>query len=434
MWIRWKILGALMALGSGLVTGCGAQDELVSVMSPATLAAPALTPSPLVAPTEPLPPATLTPLPLSETPTAEAAAAATGAAVAPYASETSRATVAATGPISASATLERSVAMTSTATLTPTVPVQLVALPPDPVERRCPNPPPEKPVYNHFYLGGQAWPRPQPELPPHFWLDKPLPGGGRLLITEWLPYGYDANNRYLLHNGVDSAEPLGTPVLAAADGVVVVAGPDAERLYGWRCDWYGNLVVVQLDDEWLGQPVYLLYGHVLEIQVQAGQRVRRGQPLAEVGFGGAAPVPHLHFEVRVGTNEFGSTRNPLLWLAPPPTRGIIAGRLVDPQGRPWQGVTVVALGKSAGASNRTSWTYLDDPQHLINPDERLAENFVLHDLLPGVYEVVVRLQGIDYRREVAVSGGRLSTVEIVTEPYKTPTPAAVESAEGGAGP
>jgi murein DD-endopeptidase MepM/ murein hydrolase activator NlpD len=292
----------------------------------------------------------------------------------------------------------------------------------DPVDRTCPDPPPAKPDYRHFYLDARRWPAPDAEPEKHLWLDKPLPGGGRLLYTDWLPYGYDAGGRYLLHNGIDAAEPLGTPVLAAADGTVIVAGEDAWRLFGWRCDWYGHLVVIELDQRWRTQPVYVVYGHVLNMTVRPGERVNRGQQVAEVGFGGAARLPHLHFEVRVGSNEFGATRNPFLWLQPPATRGLIAGRLVDPEGRPWQGVTVTAVGRSEGTESQTSWTYLGDPEDLINPDESLAENFVLADLKPGEYELYVELQGTVYKLPVSVQGGQLMSVEIVTEPFKTPTP------------
>ncbi|MGD2049495.1 MAG: peptidoglycan DD-metalloendopeptidase family protein, partial [Chloroflexota bacterium] len=256
----------------------------------------------------------------------------------------------------------------------------------DPIDRTCPDPPPVRPEFAHNYLGGEVWSIPRETAEEHFWLSKPLPGEGRLLYTEWFPYGYDVGGRYLIHNGIDVAEPEGTPVLAAADGTVIVAGDDFSSYYGWRCDWYGHLVVIELDRRWQDQPVYILYGHVLEIAVDPGQRVSKGQKVAEVGVGGAATLPHLHFEVRVGTNEFKSTRNPLLWLVPPSTRGIIAGRLIDPEGRPWQGVAVTAVGRSEGTENSTTWTYLDNQQHLIHPDDTLAENFVIGDLLPGEYD------------------------------------------------
>ncbi len=306
-------------------------------------------------------------------------------------------------------------------TPSPAQTVNLIAID-DAVVRSCPEPSPAKPDYYHYYLSGSPWPAPDPEKEEHFWLTKLFEGGDRLLITEWFPYGYDVGGRYLIHNGIDMAEPQGTPILAASEGTVVVAGDDSTALYGWRCDWYGHLVVIELDDRWQGESVFILYGHVQNVSVEVGQRVDRGQTVAEVGVGGAATRPHLHFEVRVGENIFGATRNPLLWLAPPSTRGLIAGRLVDPAGRPWQGVSVTAIGRSEGTSNHTSWTYLGDPELLVNPDERLAENFVIGDLEPGMYELIVSLQGVTYNLDVEVESGKLAVVEIMTESYKTPTP------------
>jgi murein DD-endopeptidase MepM/ murein hydrolase activator NlpD len=322
--------------------------------------------------------------------------------------------------------------LTPAASATPTMSTNLTATyiaASDPIDRTCPDNPPAKPDYNHYYLSAEQWLQPDNSGEAHLWFGKPLTGGGRLLYTDWLPYGYDAGGRYLIHNGLDSAEPEGSPIIAAADGMIVVAGDDMTKLYGWRCDWYGHLVVIEADQKWRGQTVYLVYGHVLNIEVEAGQRITRGQKIAEVGVGGAAKLPHLHFEIRVGSNEFGSTRNPLLWLEPPSTRGLIAGRLVDPEGRPWQGVAVAAVGRSDGTETHTTWTYLDDPQHLINGDEVLAENFVFGDLRPGEYELYVELQGTVYTLMVTVEPGELTVAEIVTEAYKTATPMPPAEAE-----
>ncbi len=342
----------------------------------------------------------------------------------PTAIPTSGSTITKNLPLSQSPTISPTSILTPTASATPTKAMNLTATfiaQNDPIDRSCPESSPVKPDYNHYYLSAEKWLQPDDSGESHLWFGKPLPGGGRLLYTDWLPYGYDAGGRYLIHNGLDSAEPEGSPILAAADGLVVVAGEDQARLYGWRCDWYGNLVVIETDQTWRDQPVYLVYGHVLNIEVDVGQSVVRGQQVAEVGVGGAATLPHLHFEIRVGTNEFGSTRNPLLWLEPPSTRGLIAGRLVDPEGRPWQGVAVAAVGRSEGTETHTTWTYLDDPQHLINGDEVLAENFVFGDLRPGEYELYVELQGQVYTLLVIVKPGDLTAAEIVTEAYKTAT-------------
>ncbi len=304
---------------------------------------------------------------------------------------------------------------TATPTQTPTeTPTTIPTATPVPVNRRCPETSPAKPEYQRGFLSPELWPTPSAAAAePHFWLSRPLPGADRFLTNDWLPYGWDAY-RYLLHNGTDVAEPQGTPLLAAADGIVVTAGEDINELYGWRCDWYGHLVVVQLDDLWQGQPVYFLYGHVQNIVVEVGQRVYRGEPLAEIGKGGAALLPHLHLEVRVGTNEFGSTRNPMLWYYPGTARGVIAGRLVDPQGRPWQGIVIEAVGRSENnlEERPRTWSYLGDPQGLINPDEVYAENFLFADMKPGLYELFVTVQGVQYRAEVEVFAAAVSPITI----------------------
>ncbi len=293
-----------------------------------------------------------------------------------------------------------------------------------PVSRTCPDPAPLKPFYDRYTIANDRWPAPDPALAaPHFWLAKPFPGGGRFLINQNFPYGYDLNGRLLLHNAVDSAEPLGTPVLAVGDGTVIVAQDDLNEWYGWRCDWYGHLVVIELDQMYRGRPLYALYGHVLNITVEAGQRVQTGDQVAEVGFGGAATAPHLHFELRADTNEFNATLNPMLWISPGATRGVIVGRLLDPEGRPWRGVGLSLIGLSGETSGGNTWTYLDDPMHLINPDPGYAENFVFADVKPGAYEVYTKVQGVEYRASVQVPAGSVGVVEIVTETYKTPTPA-----------
>lgn len=317
---------------------------------------------------------------------------------------------------------------TATATVTAT-PTPLPTATPVVIDRTCPDEAPLRPTYTRYAVGNAPWPTPVAEPEAHLWLSKPLPPGqGKLVINEIYPYGFDYNNRLLLHNGVDVSEELGTPLLAAADGVVVYAGSDVDALFGWRCDWYGQLVVVEHDFTWQGQPVYTLYGHVINIKVTEGQSVRRGDPVAEVGFGGVATVRHLHFEVRVGSNTFGATRNPMLWLDPGPNLGVIAGRLLDPDGQPWHGVVIHLLEGGGGNIVRTTWSYLGDPDALARPDEALAENFVFENVPPGSYRVYVELQGEIYSAPVTVTARQVTRIELTTLPFRpaTATPAPVE--------
>ncbi|GBC97876.1 Murein hydrolase activator EnvC [bacterium HR17] len=96
-----------------------------------------------------------------------------------------------------------------------------------------------------------------------------------------------------LHCGVDIAAPHGTPIRAAADGVVVFAG--------WRRA-YGNTVIIDH-----GNGTATLYAHCSAISVSEGAVVRQGQVIARVGSTGLATGPHLHFEVR----RYGEPINPL---------------------------------------------------------------------------------------------------------------------------
>lgn len=89
-----------------------------------------------------------------------------------------------------------------------------------------------------------------------------------------------------LHEGIDIAGPVGTPILAAAAGTVTRAE--------WTSGGYGNLVEIQHADGSLTR-----YGHNSKILVSAGQVVVQGQEIAEMGSTGRSSGPHCHFEIRL---------------------------------------------------------------------------------------------------------------------------------------
>lgn len=93
------------------------------------------------------------------------------------------------------------------------------------------------------------------------------------------------NGRSALHTGLDfSAEP-GTPILAAAGGVVV-----AQEYH----PAYGNMVEIDHGNDLVSR-----YAHASKVWVKKGDIVKRGQKIAEVGTTGRSTGPHLHFEVLV---------------------------------------------------------------------------------------------------------------------------------------
>lgn len=89
----------------------------------------------------------------------------------------------------------------------------------------------------------------------------------------------------VMHEGMDVATGMGTPVRAPADGTVVFAGQEGG---------YGHVLV--LDH---GYGLKTRYGHLQRIDVKVGEKVKRGQFIAAVGNTGRSTGPHLHYEVRV---------------------------------------------------------------------------------------------------------------------------------------
>jgi len=120
-----------------------------------------------------------------------------------------------------------------------------------------------------------------------------LPSAGvlssRFSASRFHPIHHEA----LPHEGIDISAPHGTPILAAARGVVTFAG--------WMAG-LGN--TVEIDH---GFGYVTRYGHASKLLVRRGQEVSRGEAIAQVGSTGISTSSHLHYEVRVG----GKAVNPL---------------------------------------------------------------------------------------------------------------------------
>lgn len=96
------------------------------------------------------------------------------------------------------------------------------------------------------------------------------------------------------YNGVDLAAPIGTPIVAAAGGTVLISKGGG----GWN-GGYGNYIVIKH-----GNGTQTLYAHLTTTLVSAGDTVSQGQKIGTMGTTGRSTGSHLHFEVRGGKNPF----------------------------------------------------------------------------------------------------------------------------------
>lgn len=122
--------------------------------------------------------------------------------------------------------------------------------------------------------------------------------------AKWYSSGFGARidpftGRSAFHEGVDFIAATGTPIVAAANGVVVYSDYHPE---------YGNMIDVDHGNDLVSR-----YAHASKRMVKSGQIVVRGQKIAEVGSTGRSTGPHLHFEVR----HRGLPQNPSRFLKMP---------------------------------------------------------------------------------------------------------------------
>ncbi|UCD84192.1 MAG: M23 family metallopeptidase [Deltaproteobacteria bacterium] len=105
-------------------------------------------------------------------------------------------------------------------------------------------------------------------------------------ITSGFGYRvYPFTGEKKMHDGLDIATAIGTPIIAPADGIVTYVGTEGT---------YGKMLLINH-----GYGLSTCYGHCSKIFVKPGQKVVRGEEIANVGNTGISTGPHLHYEVRV---------------------------------------------------------------------------------------------------------------------------------------
>jgi hypothetical protein len=246
----------------------------------------------------------------------------------------------------------------------------------------------------------------------HFIFQRPIAHSENDSVDTTYRYASTANGAREPHHGVEFLNQYGTAVQAAADGVVIFAGPDAEAVYSPWVNFYGNVIVIEHEND-----LFTLYAHLSKIDVQAGDVVQVGEKIGEVGQSGVATGSHLHFEVRRGDVEnYLSTQNPELWLAPERDErnlqyGTLMLSIMDAESQHQLAeLTIARYSKSSGEPEKVF--YLDTyAKELANG----AENAVMSGLKAGRYRIALKLNGQLYERWVEVQSGKLTQIVIVVK-------------------
>jgi murein DD-endopeptidase MepM/ murein hydrolase activator NlpD len=278
-----------------------------------------------------------------------------------------------------------------------------------------------------------AW-QPPPLIPPisrdplgrdHYWFQRPVDSNA----TNFALFSYAFGSRgpqkdspWRVHHGIDMPNPIGQTVRAAGSGVVRWAANGVFQ----DSPSYGNVVLIQHDFGYRGQNLYTLYAHLSAALVVPGQTVNAGDAIGLVGDTGRVSGPHVHFEVRLGKNSYGSSHNPLLWMVPYVGHGVIAGRVSDARGELIQSESVTVRDRRTGLIVDTTTTYVfENNASDIIADPLWQENFVVADVPVGRYEVISTVDGLRVSKIVDVAEGTTTFVDLLPDQAAappTPTP------------
>lgn len=116
----------------------------------------------------------------------------------------------------------------------------------------------------------------------------PVQGGVGRVTTYFGPAIHPFTHQMYLHTGVDIAYRVGVPIVAAADGKVVEKGYEPLG--------YGNYIVIRHR-----YGFFTKYAHLEQVYVHEGDEVKQGQVIGLMGSTGLSTGPHLHFEIRLGS-------------------------------------------------------------------------------------------------------------------------------------
>ncbi len=237
----------------------------------------------------------------------------------------------------------------------------------------------------------------------HFYFARPIAAD----VVNWPLWDYRYGGTFfdnIVHTGIDIPAKKGTPVMAAGAGKVTWAGYGLYRGAEDRSDPYGIAVAIRHDFGYQGETLYTIYGHLDQVDVAPGMHVQAGDLLGLSGETGKVTGPHLHFEVRLGKNDYFTTQNPELWMVPPQGWGVLAGRVLNSAGERNTGQDVFLKSKVSSQQ----WMVKSYGPEAINSDAYYNENLVLGDIPAGIYQILIPYSGINYNWDIEIRPGAIS--------------------------
>jgi len=239
-----------------------------------------------------------------------------------------------------------------------------------------------------------------PSSQDHFYFSNPI--AANAIDPAYSTYGYgDVFFEDAVHTGIDIPGDIGTPILAAGDGKIIYAGFGVYRggneIFD---DPYGKAVVIEHSFGYQGESLFTLYAHLDEILVEKGQDVTTGDQIGLLGETGKTTGPHLHFEVRVGKNEYFSTRNPDLWISPPLGWGVLVGQILTYEGRllEQQAVYIYPIKEQVPQDESINYLWIGKSyqNQAINCDPYYKENLTIANIPAGTYILSIPVTNIGY--------------------------------------
>ena len=209
----------------------------------------------------------------------------------------------------------------------------------------------------------------------------------------------------VIHTGIDIPAPRGADVLAAGPGTVVWAGIGlySGSQYNLK-DPYGLAVAIRHDFGYKDQQLFTVYAHMEDVAVIVGQWVNTGTVVGHIGDTGNTTGPHLHFEVRLGENDFWQTRNPELWISPPQGYGVLVGRVLSTAGNRLESYLVYIKSLDTKARYEVK-TY---GPTTINSDAYYNENMVIGNLPAGEYEINIPYGALNRKTNIQILPGQIT--------------------------